>query len=1473
MTVSDRLHRKLAAILYADVAGYSRLTGEDEDATHRALRDYLDLISKSIDSFRGQVIHYAGDAVLARFDAVVDALSAAVAIQAALVIRNEDLPDSRKVLFRIGVNLGDVIEDRGDIYGDGVNVAARLETLAEPGGICVSEAVRTAVGRKLEVGYEFLGEREVKNIAEPVRAYRVLPLDAIAGEWSGRMPCPYPGMVPFQPEDASHFHGRSAQIDQMVGLLRHQRFMMVIGPSGSGKSSLVQAGLLPELERSRYFAEGFWLVRRMRPGSSPCAELGRIFNIEATAEGPDLESVKILLRAHPPAQRLLLFVDQFEETFAQAEREESARFIAALQGLRTRENLALVLTLRADFYPDLMNSYLWPVDASQRVEVAPLRGDALREAIVRPAADVGVQIEQNLVDRLLADAADEPGVLPLLQETMRQLWDEMDGRTLSLAAYERLSADPNASGLAAAIAMRADATLAELSPEQQAIARRSFLRLVQFGEGRADTRRQQPLSALRAAEDDPTLFERTLEHLTDHRLLTRAGGGNRESATVDIAHESLITGWGRLRQWIEQRRESEQARRRLESKAEEWERLGRGKGGLLDDAALPEAERWLASADATELGFGEALPELIRASKEALEQAEREREEARQRELKQAEALAEEQTRSAGRMRRATLGLAAVFLVAVMAAVLAWIQAERAGNLAEQEALARTEAQRLAEAEVRSRTEAERQRLASIAQLLLIQAPQQKEIGEDERSLLLARQGQLLSGQQRGRLRDQAERTLRTLLSEPYFAANPFSGSSAGIAFSHDGKQFAAYSGDVKKILLWNVSNPGDYIELPLGPGREDVWALAFSPDGEALVGGLRIEGGNKSLLRWNLDEPGAPPEILRGHEGRVASLAFSPDGRYLAAGGDRDITLRRRDSDTAPVHLVNPSANESKADEVWGSVAFGPDGRTLAVGGLDGNITLWDPADPGAPTAVLRGHKDSIESVAFSPDGGVLASGGRDAVVRLWALADPAAAPVILGRHEKPITSLAFSPDGRMLASGGRDSIIRLWDVKDPAPVPLAELPTNGPIWHLAFSPDGTRLASSRRGAPYALLLWDMTPGAEPAIVDAERGALALEYSPDGKLLAAAQRDGFMQIWDSNNLSSPKSILHGHEGWVGSANFGPDGKTLVSSSQDKTVRLWRLGDSPTSIAILRGAQNWVWTALFSPDGGTLAAGGTNGVVRLWDTADLATEPREVRLATDAWISEIAFSPDGGTLAVAAWDGTVHLLDAKRPEENRQILQADDVKAWSVAFSPDGRTLATSGFNGAIRLWDLSAPDTQPTILRGHERVVRRVRFSPDGKRLASVSYDLSVRLWDVDEPGRPPTLLYGHESPVNGMAFSPDGRTLVSGSPGGLILRWDMAHPLMRLTTRGLSDRVCELVWRNLTLDEWRQFVAEDIPYERTCRNLPAHPSVRETAEKLARAGDVDGAVTLFARLLELHPELDLNPQVEAERLAAPGN
>jgi energy-coupling factor transporter ATP-binding protein EcfA2 len=302
---------------------------------------------------------------------------------------------------------------------------------------------------------------------------------------AARPPCPYPGMVPFRADDASFFYGRDGEIRHMLQRLRHQRALFVIGPSGCGKSSLIFAGLLPQLAQSSYFSQGFWLVRDFRPGTQPLQALSEVIGGDAAQPA---QAVSDLMIAQSPAQRLLLVIDQFEEFFTQAERAEQTRFIAVLQDLRAVESCALLIAMRADFYPDLMNSDLWPVDLSQRLEIAPLRGEALRQAIQQPAEDVGVYLEAGLLERLLADAADEPGVLPLVQETMVLLWGEMQRRLLPLSAYERLGGEGR-SGLAVAIATKADATLAEIAPAHQAIARRIFLRLVQFGEGRPDMRR------------------------------------------------------------------------------------------------------------------------------------------------------------------------------------------------------------------------------------------------------------------------------------------------------------------------------------------------------------------------------------------------------------------------------------------------------------------------------------------------------------------------------------------------------------------------------------------------------------------------------------------------------------------------------------------------------------------------------------------------------------------------------------------------------------------------------------------------------------------------------------------------------------------------------------------------------------------------------------------------------------------------
>lgn len=440
--------------------------------------------------------------------------------------------------------------------------------------------------------------------------------------------CPYPGMRPYAPENASCFHGRDKEIDEIIGRLRAgEREIYVIGPSGSGKSSLVAAGLLPRLDRG-ISGIGPFLIRSLRPGEYPTRRLAQL--LEGDVQTPSI-ALDALLGRHAPARSLLLFIDQLEELFTLTDREERSRFLDTVLALRSDPRCVLVFTLRADFCSVCLESPLWnnQQDQISHIDIAPLRGAALRAAIERPARDAGVYFEPELVERLLSDAASEPGILPLLQETLVQLWDRRRLRLVILADYQALG-DTDHSGLAVAISRRAEATLRTLSPAQRAIARRIFLRLVSFGEGRADTRRQQPRAALQSINDTAGDFETVLRRLIDARLLTIDGDPDHGDARVDLAHEAMISAWPTLSRWIQTRKADEQRRRHLEAAAAAWVKHGRGTGGLLDSVELAEAEAWSQTKLARELGESADVVALIATSTAVLQEVECKRREMQQ---------------------------------------------------------------------------------------------------------------------------------------------------------------------------------------------------------------------------------------------------------------------------------------------------------------------------------------------------------------------------------------------------------------------------------------------------------------------------------------------------------------------------------------------------------------------------------------------------------------------------------------------------------------------------------------------------------------------------------------------------------------------------------------------------------------------------------------------------------------------------
>ncbi len=1178
-----------------------------------------------------------GDAQVVSPAAIAEAFGAAGA-SVKLVVLNACYSEGQADALLAHVD--HVVGIGGSIHED----AARIFAIGFYGGLGEHESIAVAYRQgRTAIDLQGLpdGDRPQLKVRHGVDAARLILAAVVPTEPEELPPCPYPGMRPYSADTATHFHGRSAEVDGLIGRLRAgERELYVIGPSGSGKSSLVAAGVLPRLARG-VSGLGSFAVRSMRPGERPTARLGEVLAAPDTPEGSETpggeltapaKAIAALLAHRAQDACLMLVIDQLEELFTLASTGERAKFLDALRVLRAEPRCVLVLVLRADFYGALMDSPLWAELHGQlcRIDVAPLRGPALREAIERPARELGVSFEPGLVERLLGDAASEPGILPLLQETLSQLWDHQRQRRITLADYEALG-EGGRSGLAVAISHRADATLRKLTAPQQTIARRILLRLVSFGEGRSDTRRQQPLSALRTA-DEAGDVDAVVQRLVDHRLLTI------DEERVDLAHEIMTTAWPTLAGWIETHRADEQRRRHLEAATARWVEHGSGARGLLDPIELADTEAWQQMEFARELGQSAEVAALVAASRAAHDQQRR---------------------RRRGLVWSAFAALAAFAAVVATLAIAARHQASEA-----EESRSKAEGSREKAEESRRKAEvSERESRRLLVQSYLEAGWQQLLGGHPQKALpylMAARQ----KGEDGALLRALIGTATRLLPLVPVLEHHAAVSSAA---FSPDGTRVVTASAD-GAARVWDAAT--GKLLATASEHAGGVLGAVFSPDGGRFV----TASLDHTARVWNAatGKPLTPP---LQHQGPVWKAAFSPDGTRVVTASD-DRTARIWDAATGR-SLAAPLQHR---DVVW-SAAFSPDGMRVVTASWDRTARIWDAAT-GSPLAAPLEHQDWVWSAAFSPDGTRIVTASWDRTARIWdaATGKPLATPL---RHQAIVRSAAFSPDGTRVVTASSDKTARVWDAAT-GKLLAAPLAHPGSVRSAVFSPNGIHVVTASYDK--TARVWDAATGKPIGTPLQHQGAVnSAAFSPDGTRIATASLDHTARVWDVATGTLLATQLR-HQGGVHRAAFSPDGTRVVTASLDHTARVW---DAATGKLLAPPLEHrgWVRSAELNPDGTRVVTASADHTARIWDTA--TGRPLTAPLRHDAGVNRAAFSPDGTRVVTASDDHTARIWAAATGKPLAAPLDHRG-SVWSAAFNPDGTRVVTASDDHTARIWDVA---------------------------------------------------------------------------------------------------------------------------------------------------------------------------------------
>jgi WD40 repeat protein/class 3 adenylate cyclase len=1251
------------------------------------------------------------------------------------LFRDADAPELAGLVDRVDVRgdghrrLGPLglegVIDIARSYVDDVDGLPAESMLRSSGGVparvheVVSEWARDEAKRRLTAAAEWLAAGKSKQAAGLEFANNAIALklgriyEVPTGVRIGDR-CPYKGLAAFEESDASYFYGRERLVGELAARTVGMGLLGVVGPSGSGKSSVVMAGLLPSLGAGLLPGSDGWSHAIIRPGEHPLDALGAAASV-----------------SHDPGTRLVLVVDQLEEVFtATADESDRAAFIERLVELaRDPDNCVVVVTIRADYtghfapYPELAELL-----ASNLVLVGPMRPDELRRAVELPARRVGLRVESALVDALVEEVGEEPGALPLLSTALVELWQTRDGGWLRFDSYERTG------GVRGAVARLAEASYEQLSPPERGAGRAMLLRLVGEGEGEAAVRRRVSVSEFDIDRD--VTARAVLSRLTEDRLLTRDDG------MIEIAHEALIREWPRLRGWLEEDAAGRQLRGHLTQAANQWAGHDRDAGDLYRGARLSATLDWAQTHDRE---LNELERSFLSASRQASEQE------------------AERQRRTNRRLRGLLIGTAILLVMALLAGTLALVQRSRARS-----------SQRAAEAQA-LRSDAERLGTLALTEpnfdrsfLLAVAGVQLQDLPETRGDLLTVLQktpalfrliaptrsgissiavspdGRLLArGDSAGAVHFHDLRMWKPIGESVRLEGSV---SQQALAFSPDGRSLAAATvtgGDKANLYLVEVSSRtarriGSWPSIPAVAGPLRFTHLAYSPDGTRIAVAVATAS------------PASPIPVaqrlllLEAKSGRVvwarkyplgralneASAAFTPQGVLVTSAQNGETLLW----DTRSGRIQRRFA-------FGGPFALSRDGHVAAVARNNPN-----PNEPSARMAVLdlrTGRHRFLEdlptrawivALQFTPDGNSIVGADFNDGLRVWNLASGDIVQTFEGERN---LNLAVTPNGRTVLSegvawdlSGMQSLSRTFRWRTPA----EGCRTTPCFW---IDPQGSLMAQALANGTVALV--NLRTRRLVATLPAKNGdeAEALAFFPDGRTLATGGVNGNVTLWDVRSRSVVRTLRFPAAVWW--VAVSPDGKLLAvqTKAEDSSTSTVVVQDIASGDVLHRHiVPNGKGGLDFSPDGQALAALGCcepDSTIVVWNARSGAElfSPR-----VDGHATSIAFSPDGRLLGAGTEDGKVVLWDVRERTRLGSPIQVAAGAINPISFSPDGRLFVASSGDQTATVWDLGSRKRLGNAFPIEQGSIPVARFAPSGDLVIDNLSDTAVwptnlRTWE----------------------------------------------------------------------------------------------------------------------------------------------